>query len=341
MVGLAVLSVWGGLTVLTCAVVLIRLLASMTWALVGAAGVLVGAATAARSVGQYPALAWVQSLLPLHSPPMLGPGLWSGPVSVLAVTALLVLWCFALDQRRRGHRVSPTATWLTACAAVLALQTASRPAGTPASEIWWLAMLGVAASPPQVPDYLAFCLFFLGPLYLFVLRLDAVMGDSLPARLMRHGSTGRWATSLLGRFTLLYAAWLPLLALAAAMAAWLATGTWPTTQPGPAPWPDAGVHYFLNGILQALVSAVAIVAIRWGTARPGSGLATLGGIVAAGFLLAPMGFPVVQNSLGRLLVAGVWWPITVHLVIVLAALTLACALLLRRRAPLLNDWNFA
>ena len=30
MVGLAVLSVWGGLTVLTCAIVLMRLLASMT-----------------------------------------------------------------------------------------------------------------------------------------------------------------------------------------------------------------------------------------------------------------------------------------------------------------------
>ncbi len=241
----------------------------------------------------------------------------------------------ALDSRARGVRLERSGTFLASAVLVVVAVRLATVEGDSGIEAFLAAFFGISPGAVSLPSYLFLTIITTAPAWWALLRFEDMM-ETLPERLVRHGTVRRWfasaftkaATAIPVYFTVIAVGSLLLLSarhgsasLASETAIWVAL-----------------LHVTGNGSLQAIFALGLTLLCRWVTGATWGGLAGLGMVVAGGFLTqGDPRLPFALNSAAPLLLGQDLLPLAGALLAWLAALAaLTVALTSPRRSAVLE-----
>ncbi|MDR1264007.1 MAG: hypothetical protein LBK42_00165 [Propionibacteriaceae bacterium] len=220
------------------------------------------------------------------------------PAAGWAAMCLLAAWL--VDRRLAQDRpaVVSRLPWLVPPLAVVAM-SGLVPAGS-AADLLWGSFYGTdGTSPPSLVAYAFLVIVFFGPVYAALVDMERVMDCPLVFQLVRRGGPGRWWWCLVGRAVGRYACYVAGLGLWAVVVASVRARGQFGSRPESS-WAWLAWQFGVNGILQGGLYLGVCCLVRWITGRTVGGLAALAVLIGVGLWLSPLGFPVLQNSLGLL-----------------------------------------
>lgn len=240
-----------------------------------------------------------------------------------------------LDSRVRGIRLERSGITLAAAVLVIVSAQLTTVEGASGTEAFLAAFFGISPGAVSLPSYLFLAIITTAPAWWALLRFEDRM-ETLPERLVRHGTARRWYASATARAVATIPAYFIVIAVGSLLLLNASHGA-ATSTSEPATR-VALLHVIGNGSLQAILAVLVTLLCRWVAGATWGGLAGLGAVVAGGFLTqGDPRWPFALNSTAPLLIGQDPLRLTGVLLVWLAALAAATvALTSPRRFALLE-----